>query len=346
MRVVIRLALAVLLGLIARTGSAWADNPFGVMLWPSGSDDLSLVAARAKGLGVGWLRPPAVFIDRWRIGIPCPVCVEPARAGLDVVLTVRNGGRDYAPRHPSTAPTDLEGYKRTLASILDSWKPRILVVENEENNPLFYRGGASSAETIAAYGRELTAACGIAHARGIACANGGLSSDAVAALTWLAMLERGTPEAACNFAKRAFSREDARQAGESLCRYQTTAEVPADLKTALLHDGDRLLTLYKSAPIDMVNLHWFGHDATVFVNVADVLSHASGKPVMSNEIGQWRWDADPIYVRPLLRAAFAAGVNPAVWFSIDTPSTLSLFNEDGSLRQTGREFAHQMSGRK
>ncbi len=341
-----RFAFAVLLGLAVRIGPASADNPFGVMLWPGGGDDLALVAARAKGLGVGWLRPPAVFVDRWQMDVPCPICAEPARAGLDVALTVRNGGRDYAPRRPSAAPADLEAYKRTLASILDSWKPRILVVENEENNPQFYRTGASSAESIAAYGRELTAACGVAHARGIACTNGGLSGDAAAALTWLALLERGVPEAACNFAKRAFDREDARQAGENLCRYRTPAEVPAETRTALLHDGDGFLALYRSAPIDMINLHWFGHDATVFVNAADVLAHAGGKPVMSNEIGQWRWDADPIYVRPLLRAAFAAGVNPAIWFSIDTPSTLSLFNDDGSLRQTGREFVHQMSGRR
>lgn len=346
MHAVFRFCLAIAVGLTVGSAPARADNPFGVMLWPSGNDDLSLVAARAKGLGVGWLRPPAVFVDRWQTGVACPICAEPARTGLDVALTVRNGGRDYAPRHPSSAPADLESYKRTLASILDSWKPRILVVENEENNPQFYRAGSSSADSIDAYGRELTAACGVAHARGIACTNGGLTGDAAAALTWLALLERGVPEIACNFAKRAFSQEDSGQSGESLCRYQTPAEVPADLKTALLHDGDRLLALYRSAPIDMVNLHWFGHDAAVFANEVDVLAHASGKPVMSNELGQRRGDSDAVYVRPLLRAAFAAGLKPAIWFSIDTPSTLSLFNDDGSLRQTGQEFAHQMSGRK
>jgi hypothetical protein len=316
------------------------------MLWPGGSDDLSLVAARARGLGVGWLRPPAVFTDRWQAGAPCPVCDEPARAGLAVALTVRNGGRDYAPRLASTAPTDLDGYKRTLASILDRWKPAILVVENEENNPLFYRAGSAPSEMIAAYGQELTAACAVAHARRIACTNGGLSSDAVAALTWLAMLERGTPDTACGFARRAFYREDAQQAGESLCRYQTAEQVPNEVKAALLQGADRLLALYKSVPIDLINLHWYGHDAGALANVADVLAQASGKPVMSNEIGQWRWEADAVYVRPLLRAAFAAGVKPVIWFSIDTSSTLSLFNEDGSLRQTGREFAHQMSGRR
>jgi hypothetical protein len=339
-------ACAVLVALAAAGGPARADNPFGLMLWPDGGDDLSLVVAQAKGLGVGWLRPPAVFIDRWRADAPCPVCDEPGRAGLDVALTVRNGGRDYAPRRPSTAPTDMDGYKRTLSAILDRWKPRILVVENEENNPLFYRAGSSSTDMTAAYGRELAAACEVAHARGIACTNGGLSSGAAAALTWLALLERGEPERACRFAMRAFYSEDFKDAGDGLCRYQTAAQVPDDVRSALLHDGDRLLALYKSAPIDRVNVHWYGHDPGVFVTVTDELSKASGKPVMSNEIGQWRWDANPTYVRPLLRAAVAAGVAPAIWFSIDTAATLSLFNPDGSLRPTGREFAHQMSGRK
>ncbi|PKU23835.1 hypothetical protein [Telmatospirillum siberiense] len=346
MSFVARFVSAVLSVVMLGVGPALADNPFGVMLWPKGSDDLSLVAARAKGLGVGWLRPPAVFIDRWQSGSSCPICSEPARAGLDVALTVRNGGWDYTPRRPSTAPTDMEAYKQTLTSILNAWKPKILVVENEENNPQFYRAGATPSENLAAYGRELTTACSVAHAQGIACTNGGLSSEAASAVTWFTMLERGASETACGFAKRAFSGTNGGPTAETLCQYRTSADVPADVKTALLRDGEQMLAFYKAAPIDMVNLHWFGRDAAVLANIADVVAHASGKPVMSNELGQWRWDADPLNVRPLLRAAFAAGVRPAIWFSIDTPSTLSLFEEDGSLRQTGREFAHQMSGRK
>lgn len=338
---------AVLLSAMALGAApALADNPFGVMLWPTGSDDLSLVAARAKGLGVGWLRPPAVFIDRWQDGLACPVCAEPARAGLEVALTVRNGGRDSSPRRPSSAPTDIDAYKRVLASILSAWKPRILVVENEENNPRFYRAGTTTAENLSAYGRELTAACEVAHAQKIACTNGGLSSDTAAILTWFAMLDRGASDTACGFAKRAFSPPNGGATAETLCQYRSAADVPAEIRRSLLGDGDQLLAFYRSAPIDMINLHWFGRDAAVLANVADMVAHIGGKPVMSNELGQWRWEADPQTVRPLLRAAFAAGVRPAIWFSIDTPSTLSLFEEDGSLRQTGQEFAHQMSGRK
>ncbi|MDR3436068.1 hypothetical protein [Telmatospirillum sp.] len=341
-----RLCLGILVTLALMAESAMAENPFGIMLWPGSQDDLSLLAARARGLGVAWFRPPAVFLDRWKTGSSCAPCASPARAGLKVALTVRNGGRDYAPRRPSTAPGDPEGYKRTLASVLDVWKPDILVVENEENNPQFYQAGTTGGELAAAYLRELTLACGVAHAKGVACANGGLSGDAAAAITWLALLERGPPETACDFAKRAFYDDANSQTGGKLCIYQTPAQVPAALTASLLREADLLLPVYRSAPIDRVNIHWYGHDAGVFANVASVLSRATGKPVMSNEIGQWRWDADPIFVRPLLRAAFAAGINPAIWFSIDTPATVSLFNEDGSLRPGGKEFTHQMSGRK
>jgi hypothetical protein len=122
--------------------------------------------------------------------------------------------------------------------------------------------------------------------------------------------------------------------------------VPEEVTAALLQNADRFLAIYKRAPIDAVNFHWYGHDATVLATVADALARATGKPVLSNEIGQWRWDAGPANVQPLLRAAVAAKLKLAIWYSLDTPNTASLFNQDGSLRRTGVEFARQMSGRK
>lgn len=331
--------------LLAGTRAALADNPFGVMLWPSRSEDLTLLTARANGLGVGWFRPPAQFIDRWRAG-PCPSCDAVHRSGLAVALTVRNGGRDQPPHQPSTPPADLARYEQTLASILDAWKPAIVVVENEENLPTLYQAGDTPAATAAAYGRELAAACEIAHQRGIACTNGGLSFDAAAGLTWLDLLDRGKTDQACAFARRTFYDETDADAGQALCAYKTSAEVPPAVKSGLLHNAAELLVTYRDLPLDMVNFHWYGHDATALATAADTMTRLTGKPVMSNEIGQRRWDADPANVRPLLRAAFASGVNPAIWFSLDTPLTVSLFDQSGSLRPAGREFAHQMSGRK
>jgi hypothetical protein len=261
-------------------------------------------------------------------------------------LTVRNGGSDGLPQRPSTAPDDLPAYGRRLADVLDAWKPDVLVVENEEGNPRFFQAGRTPAETATAYGRQLAVACQIAHAKGAACTNGGLTGDRAAAFAWLTLLSRQDADTACDFARRAFSEPTDRHRGQRLCAYRSVDEVPAAVRAAMLGNTEDLIAQYRTQPVDRVNLHWFGRDAGALAIVANLLAQATGKPVMSNEIGQLRGEDDPADVRPLLRAAFASGLDPAIWFSIDTPTTVSLFNLDGSLRPGGREFAHQMSGLK
>lgn len=334
-RILSVLPLAALLG----GTPAMAENPFGVMLWPAAGQDTPLLVARAAALGVAWFRPPAVFVDRWRPGAPCPACAALARSGLKVALTVRNGG-EAATRRPSEPPADLAAYEHSLAAIVEAWHPAILVVEHEENNPASYNA------TAAAYEDQLRAACAVAHGHGAACTNGGLTSDAAAGLAWLALLDEGKTERACDFARRVYSTEDDPDAGGALCSYTSRAAVPPEVRTRLLGNAEALLPVYRRAPLDVLNFHWYGHDASALAETAAVLARLTGKPVMSNEIGQRPWDAAPSHVRALLRGAFAAGVSPAIWYSVDGPGSVSLFNEDGSLRPAGREFAHQMSGRK
>jgi hypothetical protein len=55
---------------------------------------------------------------------------------LQLVLTVRANGRGQA----TAPPSDLAAYQRTLSQVLDTYRPAILVVENEENSALFYTG--------------------------------------------------------------------------------------------------------------------------------------------------------------------------------------------------------------
>jgi hypothetical protein len=334
----LRLIAGAVLVLILGGGPCLAENPFGLMLWPAGGADLPLMTARAAGLGVGWYRPPAVFIDRWQAGAPCPECIRSARSGLNIALTVRTTGGDG--RSPSGPPADLESYKKTLGSILDAWKPTLLVVEQEENLPRFYSGSPTD------YTRQLAAACQVSHARGIPCTNGGLSGEAAAALAWLDLLQQARAGQACDFARHAFYAENDPEAGAGLCAYHNAAELPPERRLKLLDGADRLIAVYQAAPVDLVNFHWYGHDAAALASTAHAIARITGKPVMSNEIGQRRWDAESTAIRPLLRAAFAAGLKIAIWFSVDTPSSISLFNPDGSLRQGGREFARQMSGRK
>jgi hypothetical protein len=322
------------------------------MVWPDNGGDVDIAAARAAALGVAWFRPPAAFVERWQVETDCPSCKSVGRVGLAVAITLRHGGRDWAPRRPSTPPTDPTQYAREVGFIVDAWRPALLVVENEENEPLSYSDGRvldswdSGGDTAQAYGRELRAACSVAHAHAIRCANGGLSSEAAAALTWVTLLDQGHPDIACDFAKHALYTEADPNAGAALCAYTTVAQIPPDKRARLLRNADKLLPIYRDAPIDLVNFHWYGHDATALAETASTLAALTGKPVMSNEIGQHPWDADPQSVRPLLRAAFAAGLKVAIWFSVDTGVATSLFDADGRLRPAGMEFAHQMSGRK
>lgn len=336
----VRRSLLVALFLLGFAWPARADNPFGVMLWPNPAlSDLSMALARAAGLGVGWFRPPAVNIGAWRVGHACPECKAFAHSPLRVALTVRNTA---AANRPSTPPADLEAYKKTLGSILDSWKPALLVVEYEENLPSFY----TSPDRARDYGRQLAAACEVAHARSIACTNGGLSYEAAALLAWLATVEHGGNERACDFARRTLYRKGEPQAGAKFCARDGTARLDNKDSADRLADARALLDIYKASAIDAVNFHWYGHDAAALSETVDLLGRLTGKPVVSTEIGQRSWDADVERVRPLLRAAFAAGLRTAIWFSLDTPGTVSLFNGDGTLSPAGVEFAKQMAGKR
>jgi len=317
-----------ILTLLLAASCARADNPFGLMLWPQSGQDVTFAAARAAALGVVWFRPPALFLDRWKDDSDCQACRTLQRSGLKLAITIRNGGRDSLPRRPSKPPTDLKAYSHSVGAMLDKWKPAMLVVEDEEDQPLRYDWELD--DMPHAYGKELEAACAVAHARQISCANGGLSYDSVALLTW-SVLAKEHLAMACDYARRALPGRP------SLCG----GGAPAELKNA-----EKLLEIYRDSPIDAVNIHWYGADATAFAQSIEIIGRLTGKPVMSNEIALTRTHPDPHHVRPLMRAAMAGHLTIAIWFSVDAADSLSLFDENGVLRPAGEEFAHQMSGRK
>ncbi|HEY1722488.1 MAG TPA: hypothetical protein VGG27_14695 [Magnetospirillaceae bacterium] len=320
------LLLGAFVAIAASTGFARADSPFGVMLFPNPGEDFDLTLARARGLGVGWFRPPTIALQSGSIGTPSVF----TRSGLKLAITVRNSA-DPSARSPAQPPADVMAYRKSIAAVLAAWKPSLLVVENEEDSPTFYAGGAD------AYAAELSTACAVAHAAHTLCANGGLSGKAAASLTWLGFLTKGQADRACDFAQRALK-------GEKLCTYHKTADVPTNLRARLAGSAEALVQRYKTVPIDMVNFHWFGGDSRAFAEIAEYLSTVTGKPAITNEFGQRRGADDPNNVRPLLRAAIAEKIPLAIWYSVDTTGTVSLFGPDGRLRPTGWEFQRQLSG--
>ena len=65
-------------------------------------------------------------------------------AGLKVLLNINYGvPRNAMGEHAAIPfPTDMTAYSKTVNSILDKYKPEVVVVENEEDNPFYHSGSA------------------------------------------------------------------------------------------------------------------------------------------------------------------------------------------------------------
>jgi hypothetical protein len=275
----------------------------------------------AQNLGIGYFRPSAALIVEGWNG-QCAQCVAARQLGLKLILTVRNNG---GPNTPTTPPTDLEAYQAALEQILVAYAPEVLVIENEENSRLFYVG------TPAEYGRQLAAACEVAHRHQIACTNGGLVSGEVALLVWDHYQAQGQPQAACAFATRAFEAVEA----QLLCAAHDQQELPEALRE-MIAKGQALLAVYGSAGLDYLNFHWYIPDAGAQAEAVAFLQTQVGLPLMTNEMGQH--DENPATVQALLQNSLDLGLAYVIWFSVDTAQARALQNVDGSLRPTGEVF--------
>lgn len=285
------------------------QNPFGIML--TGPRPLSLRVELARKLGVVYFRPESLFLDRWKgTCVPCDAILD---AGLKLVLTVRNNG-GLAPTSP---PRDLQAYRRTLAGVLDRYRPHLLVVENEENSTLFYTG------TPEQYGMELQAACEVAHQKGLVCANGGLVSTLVALLVYNHYREIGDHARAEDFRARVFTPEEQRMLETPRAREQ-------------VEKGKRLLAAYKTAGVDYVNFHWYIADPGALEEAVAYLHEQTGLPVLTNEVGQFT--DDPAQTWAVMSKIVELGLPLAVWFAQDGPKARGLINRDSSLRPTGAAF--------
>ena len=313
--VVMAVTLAVLIA--SATGSPSAprptgQNPFGVML-PSRLVRSPGGIEVAKTLGAVYFRPSSIFLDKWNG--TCPECEIALKAGLKLLLTVRANGQGQA----TSPPRDLAAYQRILSQVLDTYRPAVLVVENEENSALFYTG------TPEEYASELKAACEVAHARGIACTNGGLVSLLVASLVHDHYLESGQTAAARDFAARAFTPRERRLLKSPKAQEQ-------------IRKGKALLASYRAAGADYVNFHWYIADPRALAEAVTYLKAQTGLPVLTNEIGQHT--DDPDQTKAILSKVVELKLPIAVWFSVDAPKARALVNPDGTLRPTGEAFKH------
>ena len=303
-------SIVLVLGLGGLLNPSPGENPFGVML--TGPMALALRIEIAQRLGALYFRPESLFLDRW--GGTCQPCDAALSAGLKLVLPVRaNGG----PATPTTPPSDLEAYRRTLGRVLIRYRPAVIAVENEENSALFYTG------TPEQYGAQLQAACEVAHQQGVPCTNGGLVSALVALLVYYHYLELGDYARAQDFRARAFPPEQHQWLDTPLAREQ-------------LEKGKQLIAVYRASQIDFVNFHWYIADPGTLREAVIYLRAQLGRPVMTNEVGQFT--DDPTETWNKIGAIVGLGLPIAVWFAQDGPKARGLVNGDGSLRPTGEAF--------
>ncbi len=319
------------------TSSSLATR-FGVMVAKSGGRNIppERQAQIVKALGVNYTRAK-IDIKTWNGS--SNACDAYTAAGLKFLLNVnyavpRNAVGDH---NPVPFPTDMAAYSNALNSILDKYKPEVLVVENEEDNPLYHTGSAED------YLTELKTAIDIAHKRGIKVTNGGITVREVCLIVYDDLMQKGRKKEAMDFVTKA--------APPALVqRVQNTNNKMIQRQ---IEFGRKILAAYKTLDLDYVNFHWYepvkmrgkggdaDFDAAIFSYVADYIKTATGKPVMSNEFGVLQ--PSPELVKNILHAVRNAGLAYGIFYSADggtegSGKAVALQDAGGNLKENGVAF--------
>jgi hypothetical protein len=314
------------------------NTNFGVMV--AKSDDKFLSPERqvevAKELGVKYVRG-RIDIKAWS-GTNAAYDTY-INGGLKVILNInygipRNSEGDHDPVH---FPVDLDKYSKSVSSILDKYKPELVVIENEEDNLLYHIGSAEE------YINELKAGAAVAHSNGLKVTNGGLTVREVCLIMYDDYLQHGEQQKAQEFAKKVFpdvfmnrlNNTDNKKMGQQI------------------EFGRKVIKAYKDINMDYVNFHWyepvamrfgatptesFNFDESVFISVANYLKQVTGKPVINNEFGVFI--TSPKLIKNLLNAVYKAGLRYAIFYSADggAGKAVALQNGNGTLRENGKAF--------
>lgn len=295
-----------------------AENIFGVM--PAGSPDLKIQIA--DSLHAVYIRPADINTQRWQF---CPDCNSALTAGIKLIITVRNGGGGGIPSYP---PDDLEAYKVIISSIIARYSPEILVVENEENDRIYFYSG-----TPQQYLQQLAAACLAAHQANIPCTNGGLVSKLVILMVANSFNEAGQTDRALDYLRRSLPPEDYQQ-------FIIAGGFQSQQIQEKIRVGVELAAGYRSAGADYINFHWYTSDPAALPDAVQFLEQISGLPALTNEVGQ-QSNEDPDQVTGIMAQIFSLDFPYAVWFSQDIDfagNARALTDLDGTLRPNGIAF--------
>jgi hypothetical protein len=264
-----------------------------------------------------------------RLDVPPNSRIAEAQAqGFEILTTATNGA------FPADPPVDAADYQARLGRELDAHPTPLVSIENEPTADRYYTG------TPEQYLAELGAAVPVAHARGVKISDGGLVSAGVQLATWNDLWIHSGCGAADHYAAIAFPAS--RIGGEVI------SDVPscADPNRAILgnnpkalqvmNDTNALIAGFRSIPIDYVNFHWYQSTPEAVKTTVEFLRRATGKQVITNEIGQF--DASPDTVRALLGETAELHLPWVVWFASDGSGAVGMFNADGSIRSNGLAF--------
>ncbi|MBV9962604.1 MAG: hypothetical protein JO072_10190 [Parafilimonas sp.] len=297
----------------------------------------------AKALGVNYIRA-RIDLDSW--GGSNDAYEIYKSAGLKVLLNVNSGIPRSAAGEPSPIPfpTDMDAYSKKLNSILDKYKPEVVVIENEEDNPNYHSGDAED------YINELKTGIQVAHSKGLKVTNGGITYHEVCAIIYDDMMQHGKQQEAKEFANKVFP-------PAMLMRLSNPSNQQIKRQ---LEFGRRIIAAYKTLDLDYVNFHWYEPvkargangvgktdtvvDTKIFEFAANYIKTMTGKPIMSNEFGVF--NTSPSLTRGLLQAVYNANLQYAIFYSSDGGEgrAVALQNVGGDLRENGnafREFVKQ-----
>jgi hypothetical protein len=303
---------------------------FGAMITDS-ADQARL--DRLRALGTTRVR----FVARLDTA-PNPRISQAQAQGFEVLTTATNGA------FPAAPPTDLGDYQARLARNLADYPTPLVSIENEPTADRYYTG------TPAQYLAELAAAAAVAHAQGVKISDGGLVSTGVQLATWNDLWTNSGCAAADHYA--AIGLPGSRTGPGLIADLPSCADPNHPILGStpkarqVMDDTLALIAGFGSIPIDYVNFHWYQSTPEAMKTTVEYLRRATGKQVITNEIGQF--DDSPSTVNALLDMTAQLHIPWVVWFASDGTGAVGMFNPDGSIRSNGvafRDFVQRCDGR-
>lgn len=245
------------------------------------SDFYTFETGVAASLGLSCLREGLI--------VPSSHKVKMLSSSYNILLNFSSTG----PK-PMKFRTDLTQYQTDLRSTIAamSGTPKIAVIENEESNKSYYNGSATD------YANQLRTAIGVMHSYGIQVANGGLTSTGLCYLTWQDYMNRGMTAQANDYKKRM-------KVG---INKEPTKERAAFEQV--------LIDSFVKMDLDYVNFHWYSSssaDAQGLGETIDYLQRATGKKVITNEMGQY--DQDPATLTASVDMCSSYKLPYILWYS-------------------------------